>query len=456
VDTDWDLGVGDATDIWFSQSVRSGEVRVIDYYEASGEGLPHYRQVLSDKGYTYGVHTAPHDIQVKELGSGRSRLETAQSLGIRFGVAPNIPIEDGIHAARMLLPRCWFDATRCAKGLEALQHYRRDYNSRLNEFKAVPVHDWACFTADTEVLTRNGTCRIMELPIDGEVLTPCGWKQYQGPKITRRSAQLVAVALSDGSTVRCTPDHLWLTASGWQSAALLQPTTVIQSCSIHSFNISTGGSIDSGRVNAISLAVVRDYIGTYGAQPLVRFLRDAISITAMRTQPTTGLATWNVCLPATTVSDSTLRRISAASPPKDEPLRRSGIGLTRVGSGIDGWLSAPRVGASGVGKIGHAFSVALWRRWWSVRAAFSRSIARLRVKPLRIVSVTPLTECEDTCCIHVPDVECFTLANGAVVHNSHGADAFRYLAVRQQPPKEKPKDTWPRESYIQNDTAWMS
>jgi hypothetical protein len=52
-------------------------------------------------------------------------------------------------------------------------------------------------------------------------------------------------------------------------------------------------------------------------------------------------------------------------------------------------------------------------------------------------------------------VECFTLANGAVVHNSHGADAFRYLAVRQQPPKEKPKDTWPRESYIQNETAWM-
>jgi hypothetical protein len=148
VDTDWDLGVGDSTSIWFTQSTRSGEVRVIDYYESSGEGLPFYRAILQARGYTYGVHTAPHDIQVKELGSGRSRLETAQSLGIRFGVAPNIPIEDGIHAARMLLPRCWFDATRCAKGLEALQHYRRDYNSRLNEFKAVPVHDWASHGAD--------------------------------------------------------------------------------------------------------------------------------------------------------------------------------------------------------------------------------------------------------------------------------------------------------------------
>jgi hypothetical protein len=143
VDTDWDLGVGDSTAIWFSQSLRSGEVRVVDYYEQSGEGLPHYAQVLKDKGYTYGHHWAPHDIAVRELGSGRSRLETAATLGIRFNICPNIPLEDGIHAARMLFPRCYFDTVRCKAGLEALQHYRRDYNSRLNEFKATPVHDWA-------------------------------------------------------------------------------------------------------------------------------------------------------------------------------------------------------------------------------------------------------------------------------------------------------------------------
>jgi len=148
VDTDWDLGVGDATAIWFSQSLRSGEVRLIDYYEASGEGLPHYAQVLTQKGYTYGTHWAPHDIQVRELGSGRSRLETAASLGIKFAVCPQLPIEDGIHAARMLFPRCWFDATRCAAGLEALQHYRRDYNLRLQEFKPTPVHDFASHGAD--------------------------------------------------------------------------------------------------------------------------------------------------------------------------------------------------------------------------------------------------------------------------------------------------------------------
>lgn len=143
VDTHWDLGVGDSTAIWFSQTLKSGEIRLIDYYEASGEGLPHYKQVLSDKRYAYGTHWGPHDIQVRELGSGKSRLEMARSLGIVFRVTPNIPIEDGIHAARMLLPKCWFDSTKCSAGLEALQHYRRDYNTRLNEFKATPVHDFA-------------------------------------------------------------------------------------------------------------------------------------------------------------------------------------------------------------------------------------------------------------------------------------------------------------------------
>jgi phage terminase large subunit len=148
VDTDWDLGVGDSTAIWFSQSLRSGELRLIDFYESSGEGLPHYAQVLKDKGYSYGTHWAPHDIQAREFTSGRSRLETALSLGIKFAIVPNIPIEDGIHAARMLLPICWFDVRKTEAGREALQHYRRDYNTRLNEFKAAPVHDWASHAAD--------------------------------------------------------------------------------------------------------------------------------------------------------------------------------------------------------------------------------------------------------------------------------------------------------------------
>lgn len=157
VDTYWDLGFGgkgDATAIWFAQSLRSHEVRLIDYHEAQGEGFPYYAQVLQNKGYLYGTHWAPHDIAVRELGSGKSRLEVAAGLGLRFETTPRIhgaagvEVEEGIGAARLLLARCYFDKVRCAVGLESLMNYRRDYNQRLNEFKATPVHDWASHGAD--------------------------------------------------------------------------------------------------------------------------------------------------------------------------------------------------------------------------------------------------------------------------------------------------------------------
>lgn len=147
VTTFWDLGVADSTCIWFAQMVGR-EIRLIDYYEASGEGLPHYAQILTEKKYIYGKHWAPHDIQVRELGSGRSRIETAKQLGITFEICPNIAIEEGIHAARMVLPRCWFDEKKTMRGLDCLRNYRREYNDKLGEFKSSPVHDWASHASD--------------------------------------------------------------------------------------------------------------------------------------------------------------------------------------------------------------------------------------------------------------------------------------------------------------------
>lgn len=147
VDTFWDLGVGDATSIWFVQAVGL-EIRLIDYYESSGQGLDHYISVLKQKGYSYGRHVGPHDIEVKEFGSGKTRLEMAREMGINFEVAPKLGLEDGINAARLLFDRCYFDQDRCKLGLDALMNYRRDFNTRIDEFKPVPVHDWASHGAD--------------------------------------------------------------------------------------------------------------------------------------------------------------------------------------------------------------------------------------------------------------------------------------------------------------------
>jgi hypothetical protein len=147
VHTAWDLGVGDSTAIVFWQQLGR-EVRFIDCYESSGEGLPHYAQVLKNKGYNYGTHYAPHDIAVREFGSGKSRMDVAREWGIDFVMAPKQSLEDGIHAARMLIPRCYFDSKKCEPLTEALHHYRWDLDNKTGELKPRPVHDWASHMSD--------------------------------------------------------------------------------------------------------------------------------------------------------------------------------------------------------------------------------------------------------------------------------------------------------------------
>jgi hypothetical protein len=147
VHTAWDLGIADPTAIWFYQRHRR-EIRLIDYYEASGAGLDHYARVLEGKGYVYGEHVLPHDAYVPELGSGKTRFETLIGLGIRPRVLSQHRVPDGINEVRRLLPRCWFDAAKCARGLEALRHYRCEWDERRKTFREGPLHDWSSHAAD--------------------------------------------------------------------------------------------------------------------------------------------------------------------------------------------------------------------------------------------------------------------------------------------------------------------
>ena len=151
VETWWDIGRGDANAIWFAQ--RYGlEVRLIDFYENAGEGLPHYVQELrkrADKlGYNYTRHVAPHDIRVKEYSTNRKRIDTAAELGIHFEVCPDHRVEDGIEATRSFLAKCWFDEERCADGVKRLRNYRKEWDENKATWKNVPRHDWACHGAD--------------------------------------------------------------------------------------------------------------------------------------------------------------------------------------------------------------------------------------------------------------------------------------------------------------------
>src|SRR5262249_6360569 len=140
VHTAWDLGIGDSTAIWFFQIVGL-EIRLIDYHENSGVGLSYYVGELlarKAKGWAFGEHILPHDAEVRELGTGRSRVEMLQEAGVGVRVLPAMPVDDGIQAVRALLPRCWFDGERCARGLDALRPYRRGNDHPLGRLPGRP------------------------------------------------------------------------------------------------------------------------------------------------------------------------------------------------------------------------------------------------------------------------------------------------------------------------------
>jgi hypothetical protein len=147
VHTFWDLGMNDTTDIWFAQKVLN-QWRIIDFYENEGEGLSHYAQVLRSKEYEYGNHYAPHDIEVRELGTGKTRKEQAEAYGISFCVAPKLAKADQIEAARNILQHCWFDEARCNDGINGLEAYRKVWDDRNGCYKNDPLHDWASNPAD--------------------------------------------------------------------------------------------------------------------------------------------------------------------------------------------------------------------------------------------------------------------------------------------------------------------
>lgn len=147
VHTYWDLGRGDPTAIWFYQNI-AGEKRFIDYFEDSGEVITYYLSILKAKGYQYDTLWLPHDAEHKHMETDKSVADICRANNFKVRIVPNLPLSEGINAARLLLASCLFDEERCAPGLEGLQNYQWDFNQRLEELKSTPVHNWASHPAD--------------------------------------------------------------------------------------------------------------------------------------------------------------------------------------------------------------------------------------------------------------------------------------------------------------------
>lgn len=175
VQTAFDLGMSNSTVVWFMQRAGS-EIRAIECRAFIGTGLPEIFRWIKENVPHYHIDQwiGPHDLKVRELGTGVSRLEVAYAHGVSFTIAKKIPVQDGIDATRSMLKRTLFDAELCKEGIEALRQYKSEYDEKRGAFSTQPLHDWTSDYADglryyavaTSGGQRTGGMNQAPLPLD--------------------------------------------------------------------------------------------------------------------------------------------------------------------------------------------------------------------------------------------------------------------------------------------------
>ena len=147
-----DLGYKDSTALWFWQHRPDG-LAIIDYEEHHTQPLEFYFQLLDDKPYDYDTIWLPHDARAKTLQTGRSTVEQfldppPPHKPYPVDIAPQLKKQQGIDAARLVLPYCHFNSHATRDGVEALRAYKRKYDEVKKVFSNEPLHDWASDGAD--------------------------------------------------------------------------------------------------------------------------------------------------------------------------------------------------------------------------------------------------------------------------------------------------------------------
>ncbi len=150
VHTVWDLGVGKNMRVGFFQRDQNNQtLRMIDHLIGEGsEALPEMVAKVIKKPYIYGKHFGPHDIEATDIGTGKTRVETAKSLGLTFSLVPQQTIEDGINAVGPWLDRLYVDKVNCKEWVRAMKNYGREWDEKRGMYKDEPLHNWASHDAD--------------------------------------------------------------------------------------------------------------------------------------------------------------------------------------------------------------------------------------------------------------------------------------------------------------------
>lgn len=153
VHVSFDLGISDATSVCLFQVSANGDVKVIYHWEETGRELAHYafrlEKLKSELGFKkYGHMFFPHDIKVRELGSGLTRIEQLRKCGINPRVVGNHKVVERIQCVRAMMHKVWFHETNCKFLIRALSEYKGKWDEK-NKTSTGPVHDSFSHAADS-------------------------------------------------------------------------------------------------------------------------------------------------------------------------------------------------------------------------------------------------------------------------------------------------------------------
>lgn len=427
--TAWDLGIKDPTVIIFFQVI--GEtIRIFDYYEAADKPMSHFAQVIHNKkeeGYLFAKHFGPHDLAARESARGLTKRELYAELGVKFWDPVKIGIEDGIELVRRNLGKMWIDSVKCKKFIKHIENYREEFDIKRKIYKGRPLHDHtshACFTGDTLILTRSGMRQIIDIEENEEVLTLSGWQKCTKSFKTIEDANLVEVKFTDGTIVKCTRDHLFLTTKGWRFAKNLMTNTKIRSSLMNLPSTLMDLCLDYGQMRDILLKVDQNFTEKYG-NSLLETYRKIVIYTTKTMIPLTIISGISNALTQKSIYHF-LDQITEDLAMLLGQARLNGISQILEDCGIKDRLKDLNLGLNGNDSQGSAFTVNQSLHALYVEMDMHKNFATRTAKHLTIASVKSLQEKQDVYDITVPVIGHFSLSNGAIVHNS---DALRYLCA---------------------------
>ena len=144
--TSWDVGWRDDMVCLFFQLEPTGGINVIDCEAGSFMDFRQFKKILLSKPYQYGRHYGPHDLRQTRAG-GWSSFRQAIEAGINFTILPKTGVDEGIQRCRALFPRIRFSSSKCAKLIDMLDAYRREYDESKKVYTD-PRHDKSSHYAD--------------------------------------------------------------------------------------------------------------------------------------------------------------------------------------------------------------------------------------------------------------------------------------------------------------------